>query len=112
MMMMKKEVKQLVSRVNRRQLTNTQKALLALLTAKEEWVARTSIRVPSVGARIRDLRKSEFGSFRVTCGTATTAKVTTRTPRQTFYRLDPNSVTLSRVTKAFKGVITTNTVTK
>lgn len=110
---MHSNVKTLVSRINRRRLTNnTQKALLALLTANEEWVSRSSIRVPSVGARLRDLRKPQFGGFKVECASANKLERRTRRGssgnRQTFYRLNPNSVTLSKVVKVFEGVINTS----
>lgn len=110
---MKREIKTLVSRINRRQLrNNTQRVLLAMLTSDQEWVSRTSLKVPSVGARIRDLRKARFGGFKVECATATKLARranNTGNNRQTFYRLDPASITLSRVTKAFEGVIADNT---
>ena len=110
---MQSDVKNIVRKINRRQLTNnTQRALFALLTAKTEWVARTAINVPSVGARIRDLRKPQFGRFAVQCATANKLERRARkgaSTRQTFYRLDPQSVTAKKVTKVFEGVIAINT---
>lgn len=110
---MQREVKTLVSRISRRRLTNnTQRALFALLTANEEWVSRSSIRVPSVGARLRDLRKPQFGGFKVECASANrlertepTGRRTQNRTRQTFYRLNPNSITLAKVSKVFEGVV-------
>lgn len=107
---MDKNIMNLVKRVNKRLLTNnTQRALLALLTADTEWVSRTSLRIPSVGARLRDLRKSQFGGFKVQCTTASKLARKTKgaTSRQTFYRLDPATVTVNKVTKVLEGVITT-----
>jgi hypothetical protein len=107
---MNKNVQKMVKRIDRRQLTNnTQKVLLALLTSNTEWVARTSIRVANVSARIRDLRKTEFGGFRVECATAKQAgkRVSTTGPRQTFYRLATSTVTPQRVQRVFgEGVVT------
>ena len=47
----------IIVRIHRRRLVNNvQKVLLSLVKAsKDGWVPRTSLRVPSVGARIRDL---------------------------------------------------------
>lgn len=105
---MQTEIKNMISKIDRRKLTNnTQRALLALLTATTEWVPRTSINVPSVGARLRDLRKTEFGQFQVQCKRPRQLERKTRTANQTFYRLDPKSVTLKKVQKVFEGVIST-----
>lgn len=106
----------LIRSINKRNLTNnTQRALFALLNprSKDGWVARTSIPVSSATARIRDLRKSEYGGFRVECVTADELKTqnpskrvhSTATERQTFYRLDPSSVTPDALNRVFKGVI-------
>jgi len=99
----------LVNRINRRKLTNnTQRALLSLLIRKGQWMSRTTLRMPNVGSRIRDLRKSEFGAFKVDCVNANKlsrkrgSKITTR---PTYYRLDPKSITLKALKRAFKGVI-------
>lgn len=110
---MQNNVKTLVARIDRRRLTNnTQRALLALLTAKEEWVSRSSIRVPSAAARVRDLRKVQFGGFKVECASANKLKRRNQKGtvghRQTFYRLNPNSVTLTKVAQVFEGVINTS----
>jgi hypothetical protein len=108
---MQSDIQNLVSKINKRRLTNnTQRALLALLTSKSEWVARTAMRIPSIGARIRDLRKAQFGRFTVQCASANRLERRTRrnSARQTFYRLDPNSVTAAKVARVFKGVIATS----
>lgn len=123
---MQDDVKKLLASVNRRKLrNNTQKVLFALLTARNEWVSRSSIRVPSVGARLRDLRKPQFGGFQVECVSASKLGKRTQTrriarkgefvrqgdnslnsvTRSTYYRVNPNSVTVSRVAKVFEGVI-------
>ena len=105
-------VSSVVSQVNRRKLTNnTQRVLLALLISKDEWVSRSSIRVPSVGSRLRDLRKPQFGGFKIECVSAN--KLNRKTNgvidnHQTFYRLNPSSVTPGRVAKVFEGVISTS----
>lgn len=107
-LMVNAEVRNIVKRIDRRKLTNnTQRVLLALLTSQTEWVARTSIRVPSVSARLRDLRKEEFGGFDVECATPNQLARRSRanTTRQTFYRLNPRSVTVSKVLAVFEGVV-------
>lgn len=107
---MQDNVKNLLAKVNRRKLkNNTQKVLLKLLTAKTEWVSRVSLRVPSVGSRLRDLRKPQFGSFQVDCASANKlGKRTQENRRPTYYRLNPSSVTLTKVSKVFEGVINTS----
>lgn len=115
-------IKNLLASINRRKLkNNTQKVLLTLLTSKTEWVSRSSIRIPSVGARLRDLRKPQFGGFEVECASASklgkrtrmrTQTVNSSAPlervRPTYYRVNPSSVTVSRVAKVFEGVINTS----
>ena len=99
-----------VRSLNRRNFTNnTQRVLHSLLMTENSdgWVSRSSIRgVSSVAARIRDLRKEEFGSFTVECRTASDLNRKTRNPRATFYRIKPESLTLTRVRKVLgEGVV-------
>lgn len=103
-------IKTLLAKVNRRKLkNNTQRVLLTLLTTKNKWVSRSSIKIPSVGARLRDLRKPQFGSFKVECTSGSSlGKRSQENSRPTYYRVNPNSVTVSRVTKVFEGVINTS----
>ena len=102
---MKREVRNLLDKINRRSLNNTQKVLLRLLNADGEWVSRTTIRVPSVGSRIRDLRKVEFGAFSVRCATASELQRRPASGKATFYALDPRSVTGTRVRQAFRTAL-------
>lgn len=113
---MKKNVSKIVDGISRNRLTNnTQKVLLSLLKpgTKDRWVARTSFRVPSATARVRELRKEEFGSFVVECIPADTLSTqspkrcvtSSVTSRQTFYRIKPSSVTVTALKKIFKGVM-------
>lgn len=109
--MISKNVERIVSNIDRRKLkNNVQRTLFALLTSKDEWVSRSAIRVNSAASRLRDLRKEEFGGFVVDCATATQLgrKTAKNAARKTFYRLRDSSVTLSRVTKVFEGVIATS----
>lgn len=102
---MNKQVQTLIKKVDRSRCSNnTQRALLALLTAKTEWVALNTVRVPSAAARIRDLRKSDFGSFKVEVRRGTEMPTKTSANR-TFYRIDPASVTVQRVRRVLEGVI-------
>ena len=99
-----------VRNVNRRKLVNNvQKVLLSLVSAGNDgWVSRTSLRVPSAAARIRDLRKAQFGGFEVECSSAielNKAGRSVKTSRQTFYRIVPRTVTVSRLGRVLKGVI-------
>lgn len=106
--MISNNVKEIVARVDRRKLTNnTQRVLHSLLTAKNEWVARSMVRVNSAPARIRDLRKAEFGGFDIECATAKQLGKRTRqkSGRQTFYRIVPSSITPNKVNQVFEGVV-------
>lgn len=95
---MKSQVLQSVLKIDRKQLrNNTQKAAYALLRAAvsgNPWVPRTKLRIPSAPARIRDLRKVEYGRFDVECVPANFMEVTRgrkvtskATSNQTYYRL-------------------------
>jgi hypothetical protein len=106
------KARQLIQQIDKRKLSNnTQRALFALLTTDEEWVSRSSLRIPSAAARLRDLRKDEFGAFDIECLSSTElsdlsrkqGKTSTRTrnPRSTFYRLNPRTVTISRIMRVF-----------
>ena len=109
------KAKDVVSRINRRQLTNTQKVLLSLIKANtsDGWVARTALRVPNVGSRVRDLRKEKFGGFVVECTTAADLHRTSPkrcvnsvvTSQQTFYRIVPKTVTVTALKQILKGVV-------
>lgn len=104
---MQDDVKTLLAKINRRKLkNNTQKVLFALLTSKNEWVSRTSLKVPSVGSRLRDLRKPQFGGFQIQCTSASKlGKRSQENRRPTYYRVDPSSVTFNKVAKVFEGVV-------
>jgi hypothetical protein len=107
---MRKDVRTLLAKIDRSKLqTNTQKVLYRLLNAENEWVSRSTIRIPSVGSRLRDLRKPQYGSFTVECETARSLQKRTRaaTNHPTFYRLNSSSVTREKVASIFKGVIST-----
>lgn len=105
------KIGQIVNRVNRRRLrNNTQKVLLALLGAGGEWVARTSLRIPSAASRIRDLRTLEFGKLDIECASAAELGVTRRsvkTKNPTYYRLNVASkaLTVGKISKIFDGAI-------
>jgi len=92
--------------LNRRNFTNnTQRALYSLLTtdSTDGWVSRGSVRVSSTAARIRDLRKEEFGSFDVVCRSA--SSLGRSGSRSTFfYRLNRGNITLSQLRTVFEGV--------
>jgi hypothetical protein len=106
-----KRASEVVASVNRRHLkSNTQRVLLSLINSATNggWIARTALRVPSVGARIRDLRKLEFGGFLIECASAADLKRTrpsTVTDRQTYYRIVPRTVTVSALQRLLRGVI-------
>jgi hypothetical protein len=92
-----------ITGLNRRNFTNnTQRALHVLLMASLNgtgWVSRGSVRVGSAAARIRDLRKAEFGSFTVICkSSAQLNKLGTNT---TYYKLNTQSISLAQLRTVF-----------
>jgi hypothetical protein len=101
----------LAGRRRRSLKTNAQKALFSLLIADGDWVSRVSLRVPSVGSRIRELRTGKFGGFDIKCARGDNNRVFSRkrkseiTDQPTFYRLNPKSVTMSSLRKVFGEVI-------
>jgi hypothetical protein len=100
-------IKDTVKNIKRSQIkTNTQRVAHRLLTADGEWVSRSRLdTIPSVAARIRDLRKDQFGAFQVECKTNTALGRKTKTgERVYYYRIDPTSVTEVQVKKVFKLV--------
>jgi hypothetical protein len=58
-----------INQIKRTDITNnTQRAAMKLLTADGQWVSRGQLnRIPSATARVRDLRKPEYGAFKVDC---------------------------------------------
>lgn len=94
-----------VSRLNRRNFTNNvQRVLHTLLTASSDgWVSRNSFRVSSAAARLRDLRKEEYGSFDVVCKSA--SALGRRGDRHSFYyKLNTRNITMSQLRRVFEGV--------
>ena len=95
-----------ITSLNRRNFTNnTQRALFVLLNAAltgTGWVSRGSVRVPSAAARLRDLRKNEYGAFDVICKSSIElGRVGTRT---TYYRVNTTNLTLNQLRTVFEPV--------
>lgn len=93
-----------ITGLNRRNFTNnTQRALFTLLTASlagTGWVSRGSVRVGSAAARMRDLRKEEFGAFDVTCRSSSQlGRIGTRT---TFYKVNTQNISLAQLRTVFE----------
>ena len=101
---MKKIVQKAIQTIQPRNLkNNTQRAGLRLLTADGEWVPRYRLnRIPSGTARVRDLRKVEFGGFQVECKSS--EDLNRKTSKKTFYyRINPNQVTQEQVSVLFSA---------
>ena len=83
--------------------TNTKRVAYRLLTAKGQWMPKSRIagrNVRSVASRIRDLRTTKYGGFRVECKTA--AELGKAVAKQTYYyRINPNTVTHKQVDAVF-----------
>lgn len=97
-------VKTLLNGVNRRNLTsNTQKAAFRLLSANGQWLSRGELSrtISSAAARVRDLRKPEFGGFTVECASAVTLDKR-GTHNTFFYRIPPKTVKKTQVNTVFR----------
>lgn len=102
---MSKSVMKVVSKIDRKQLqTNCQRVLFTLLNSNG-WVSRTDLKVPSATSRVRELRMTGRGGFKINCATAREINKTTKNPRSTFYSIDPSSVSMKKIQRAFKGVV-------
>ena len=108
---MSNNIKETLKKIDRKKLTNVQKVFLSLLLREGKWMARTALKVPNVGSRIRDLRKAKYGGFNVECSSASELKKSRRvrgsklTKKQTFYRLDVSSVDENKVKQIFKDMV-------
>jgi hypothetical protein len=80
---------------------NTQKAAWRLLSAQGKWLSQPDLArtVKSASARVRDLRKAQFGSFRVDCKRASELK---KRGDSFFYRINPNNVTQRQLDTVFR----------
>jgi hypothetical protein len=99
--MRKTTIQRTIRNIPKNKLTNnTQKVGLRLLTASGEWIPRSRLNVPSGTARVRDLRKNEFGAFQVECKSSEDLK--RKTSKRTFYyRINPNKVTKKQIETLF-----------
>lgn len=96
-------IQSVLKNINRRTFTNnTQKVAYRLLAADGSWVSRKELEkyVTSASARVRDLRKSQFGSFIVECASAT--ELNRKGDRGSFfYRIRPTSVKKAQIQTVF-----------
>jgi hypothetical protein len=94
----------IVNGISTRRLTsNTQKAAYRLLNANGRWLSRADLSrtVKSAAARIRDLRKDEFGAFEVECCSAVELDKQ-GDHRSFYYRINPNNVTRKQINTVFR----------
>jgi hypothetical protein len=74
--------------------------LLAASVSGEQWIPRSQLgKIPSAMARVRDLRKEQFGSFQVECKSSDDLKK--KTSKRTFYYRIANRVTKKQLEKLF-----------
>ena len=94
-----------LNNINRKNFTNnTQKVAYKLLTAGGSWVPRSELeRVAgtSASARVRDLRKPQFGKFKVDCASANELNKN-GTKSTFFYRIRPAAVNQKQVATVFR----------
>jgi hypothetical protein len=94
-------IKATIQNIENRKLTNnTQKVGLRLLNAGD-WVPRSYLRrIPSATARVRDLRKDQFGGFQVQCKSSD--ELNKKTSKKTYYyKIDTNKITKKQLEKLF-----------
>lgn len=96
---MNKTVKTTVSKV--KATNNTQNVARKLIMADGKWVSRKDLErvASSASARVRDLRKREFGQFQVECKSASALN---KLGNRTDYRIPPKSVTSQKVKTVFR----------
>ena len=93
---MRESLRRYVGRLNTRRFTNNvQKVLFQLLvdTDGEGWVSTRNFRTRSADSRIRDLRKPEYGAFKVHCR---------RENGQTSYRITVRDLTVAKLRTVFR----------
>jgi hypothetical protein len=90
-----------IKNIQKKITNNTQRVGVRLLSANGDWLPRSRLRsVPSATARVRDLRKEEFGGFKVECKSS--SELATKSSRRTFYyRIDPKTVTTKQIKTLF-----------
>jgi len=103
---MKVTVKNYLDSLNSRMFTNNvQRVLFQLLRASERskdgWVTARTIRVPSAGSRIRDLRLDKFGGFDIDCATAVQLG-RSKVGRTFLYKIDTGRVTVDQLRTVFE----------
>ena len=100
------DIQKAIKNIKSYQLTsNTQRVALKLLAADGQWVSRNEIagrNIQSVAARIRDLRKKQFGNFQVDCRSAGQLGKRNTKKGSFYYRIAPRTVTTKQVSKVFK----------
>lgn len=100
---MSMNVKGYLNKVNRRKFTNNnQKVLFKLLNANGGWISgpELSRTVNCAGSRVRDLRKRQFGAFKVECEAAP-ALGKRGDGNSFFYRINPRTVNRKQVQTVF-----------
>jgi hypothetical protein len=93
----------LKTRVNSSRFTNnTQRVLHRLLTANGDWISRDELNrvARSASARVRDLRKVQFGNINVQCSSAT-ALGRVGNHNTFYYRINPRNVTIRQANSVF-----------
>jgi hypothetical protein len=102
---MRKEIKDFVNSLDRRNFTNNvQRVLHTLLLASisgKEWVSTKSFRTRSAAARLRDLRKTEYGEFGIDCRQASDIN-RNGTQYTFFYRIKHDGLTLTKLRRIFQ----------
>jgi len=97
-------IKSELQSINRRTLTNnTQKVAFRLLGANGAWVSRKDLErtITSAAARVRDLRKVQFGGFAVECASAS-ALNRKGDKGAFFYKITPSSVRKTQINTIFR----------
>lgn len=97
-----KNIQMTIQNIKNNNITNnTQRVGLRLLNAAGGWIPRSRLtNIPSATARVRDLRKEQFGGFQVECKSSEELKK--KTSKKTYYyRINPNKVTKKQISMLF-----------
>lgn len=102
---MRKEIREFVTSLDRKSFTNNvQRVMHTLLLASisgKEWISTKSFRTRSAAARLRDLRKEEYGGFDVRCKQA--SEIERNGSQYTyFYSVGASGLTLTKLRKLFQ----------
>lgn len=103
-------IKNILDSLDTNKLNNRQKVLRALLL-RDDWTARTTLKVPNVRSRISELRQDKYGGFNIKCINAKQLQSYKRvrpsklTKQQTYYQIETSRIKKEQLLAAFSPAI-------